>query len=78
MKNVLSKLSGARVFFFSMGKFLSLHTHFLSRMAKILSSMLYQAVRGRIILDLVTFQGYVTFASHGNFIQTNVVYLAWL
>ena len=32
---------------------------FLSRMAKISSSMLYQAVRGKIILGWVTFPGYV-------------------
>ena len=47
------------------------HTRLLSRMAKILSSMLYQAVRGKIILGWVTFPGYVTLPSHGNFTQTS-------
>ena len=42
-------------------------------MAKILSSMVYQAVRGKIILGWVTFPGYVTLPSHGNFTQTDVV-----
>ena len=43
-------------------------------MAKILSSMLYQAVGGKIILGWVTFLGYVTLTSQGNFTQTDVVY----
>ena len=53
---------------------------FLSQMVKILFSMLYQAVRGKIILDWVTFPGYVTLPSHGNVTQTDVVYPArvWL
>ena len=51
------------------------HVRFLSRMAKILSSMLYQAVRGNIIL---AFPGYVTLPSIGNFTQTDVVYPAWV
>ena len=42
-------------------------------MAKIISSMLYQAVRGKIMLGWVTFPGYVTLPSHGNFTQTDVV-----
>ena len=29
--------------------------------------MLYQAVRGKIILGWITFPGYVTLPSHGNF-----------
>ena len=40
--------------------------------------MLYQAVRGKIILGWVTFPGYVTLPSHGNFTQTDVVYPAWV
>ena len=47
-------------------------------MAKILSSMLYQAVRGKIILGWVTFPGYVTLPSLGNFTQTDVIYPAWV
>mgnify|MGYP000371361967 FL=1 len=47
-------------------------------MAKILSSMLYQAVGGKIILGWVTFLGYVTLPSQGNFTQTDVVYPAWV
>ena len=49
-------------------------------MVEMLSSMLYQAVRGKIILDWVTFPGYVTLPSHGNVTQTDVVYPArvWL
>ena len=47
-------------------------------MAKILSSMFYQAVRGKLILGWVTFQGYVTLPSLGNFTQTDVVYPAWV
>ena len=38
--------------------------------------MRYQAVRGKIILGWVTFPGYVTLSSDGNFTQTNVVYPA--
>ena len=40
--------------------------------------MLDQAVRGKLILGWVTFPGYVTLPSHGNFNQTNVVYTAWV
>ena len=40
--------------------------------------MLYQAVRGKIILGWVTFQGYVTLPTLGNFTQTDVVYPAWV
>ena len=40
--------------------------------------MLYQAVGGKIILGWVTFLGYVTLPSQGNFIQTDVVYPAWV
>ena len=49
-------------------------------MAKILSSMLYQAVGRELILGWVTFLGYVTLPSQGNFTQTDVVYPAavWL
>ena len=47
-------------------------------MENILSSMLYQAVSGEIIIGLVTFPGYVTLPSHGNFTQTDVVYPAWV
>ena len=47
-------------------------------MAKILSSMLYQAVRREIILGWVTFSGIVPLPSHGNFTQTDVVYPAWV
>ena len=58
--------------------FLSEHSHFLLRMAQILSSMIYQAVRGKIILGWVSFPGYVTLPSLGNFTQTGVVYPAWV
>ena len=42
--------------------------------------MLYQAVRGKIILGWVIFPGYVALPSHGNFTQTDIVYpaLVWL
>ena len=52
--------------------------HFLLRMANMLPSMLYQAVRGKIILGWVIFPGYVTLPSHGNFTQTDVVHPAWI
>ena len=48
------------------------------QMAKILSSRLYQAVGRKIILGWVTFLGYVTLPSQGNFPQTDVVYPAWV
>ena len=72
MENVPSKPIAARVNFWYE------HTRLLSRMAKILSSMLYQAVGGKIILGWVTFLGYVTLPSQGNFTQTDVVYPAWV
>ena len=40
--------------------------------------MLYQAVRGKIILGWVTFQSNVTLPSLGDFTQTDVVYPACL
>ena len=40
--------------------------------------MLDQAVRGKLILGWVTFPGYVTLPSYGNFNQTNVVDTAWV
>ena len=40
--------------------------------------MPYHAVRGKIYLGLVTFLGYVTSSSHGNFTQTDLVYPAWV
>ena len=42
--------------------------------------MLYQAVRGKSILGWVTFPGYITLPSLGNFTKTDVVYraLVWL
>ena len=58
--------------------FLSEHTGLLLQMAKILSSMLYQAVRGKIILGWVILPGYVTLPILGNFTQTDVVYPAWV
>ena len=50
------------------------------RMAKILISMLYHTVGGKIILGLVTFPGNVTTPSFGNYTSINVVYpdLVWL
>ena len=47
-------------------------------MAKLLSSMLYQAVGGKIILGWVTFLGFVTLPIQGNFTQTDVVYIKLL
>ena len=67
MENVPSKPSAAWVIFFGSGKFL-VWTY----------SMLYQAVGGKIILGWVTFLGYVTIPSQGNFTQTDVVYPAWV
>ena len=54
------------------------HTHILSQMAKILSSLLYQAVEGKIILGCVTFLDYVTLPSQGKSTKTDVVNPAWL
>ena len=80
MENVPSKPSAAQAFFFSLGKFLVLTyaVFFLLRIAKIFSSMLYQAVGVEIILGWVIFPGYVTLPSTGNFTQTDVVYPAWI
>ena len=78
MENVLSKPSAAWVIFLAWVNFWYEHTRLLSRMAKILSSMLYQAVGGKIILGWVTFLGYVTLPSQSNFTQTDVVYPAWV
>ena len=79
MENVTSKPSAAQVVSFGSCNFFSQKIRiFLLRMAKILSSMLYQDVRGKIILDWVTFLSYVTLPSHGNFFQTDVVYPAWV
>ena len=78
MENVPSKPSAAQVIFLAWVNFWYEHTHLLSRMAEILSSMLYQAVGGKIILGWVTFLGYVSLPSQGNFTQTNVVYPAWV
>ena len=40
--------------------------------------MLYQAVRGKIILGWVIFPDYVTSPSHGNLTQIDLVYPAWV
>ena len=40
--------------------------------------MLYQAVWGRHFMGWVTFTGYVTLSSHGNFTQTDAVYPSWV
>ena len=61
MENVPSKPSAARVFKKKYQvNFWSEHRRFLSQMVKTLFSMLYQFVRGQLILDWVTFPGYVT------------------
>ena len=67
-------------YFLAQVNFESEHMVFLSQMAEILSSMLYQAMRGNIILGWLTFPDYVTLPSHGYFYQTDVVYpaLVWL
>ena len=78
LENVPSKPSAAWVIIFGSGKFLVSTYPFLSRMAKMLTNMLYQAVRGQLILGWVIFPGYVTLPSHGNFTQTDVVYPAWV
>ena len=80
MENVPSKPSAARVIFLARVNFSYEHTRLLSRMAKIFFSMLYQAVGGKLILGWVTFLGYLTLSSQGNFTQTDVVYPAcvWL
>ena len=59
MENVPSKPSAARVFILYSGKFLVWTYMFLLQMAKILSSVLYQAMRGKIILGWVNFPVYV-------------------
>ena len=40
--------------------------------------MLYQAVRGKIILAWVTFSGYVPLPSHGKFTQPKFGTPAWV
>ena len=50
----------------------------LAQMGKILSRILFQVVKGKIILGWVIFLGYVTLPSHGNFTQTDEVYPAWV
>ena len=57
MENVPSKPSAARVIFLARVNFWYEQTRLLSRMAKTLSSMLYQAVGGKIILGKVTQAG---------------------
>ena len=78
MKNVPSKPSAAWVIFLDRVIFWYEHKRLLSRMATILSRMLYQAVGGKIILGWVTFLSYVTLPSQGNFTQTDVVYPSWV
>ena len=78
MEKVPSKASATWVIFLAWVNFWYERTRLLSGMAKILSSMLYQAVGGKINLVWVTFLGYVTLPSQGNFTQTDVVYPAWL
>ena len=77
MYKVPSKPSAALVIFFARVNFWYEHMRLLSRMAKILSSMLYQAVGGKLILGWVTFLVYVTLPIQGNFTQTEV-YPAWV
>ena len=72
MENVPSKPSAVWVNFWYE------HTRLFSRMAKILSNMLNQAVGGEIILGWVTFLGYVTLPTPVNFTQIDVVYPAWV
>ena len=67
IKNVPTKPGAARVIFLALVNFWYEHTRLLSRMTKILSSVLYQAVGGKIILGWVSFLGYVTLPSQGNF-----------
>ena len=49
MENVPSKPSAAWIIFFGSGKFWYEHTCLFSQMAKILSSMLYQAARVKFL-----------------------------
>ena len=74
MENVPSKPSAARVIFFGSGKFLLAWVNYCF----FFFSMLYQAVRGEIILGWVTLPGYVTLPSLGKFTQTDVFYPAWV
>ena len=60
MENVPSKPNAARVNFFDSGNFFVWTYAFFVANGEILFSMLYQAVRGQLILDWVTFPGYVT------------------
>ena len=69
-KRCLGKIVVALVIFWSK------QIHFLSQTAKILLIMLYLFVRDKIILGCVTFPGYLTLASLGNFTQTDVGYSA--
>ena len=73
MENVPTKPSAARVIVLARVNFCYEHTR---QMAKITTSMPYQAVGGKIILGWVTFLSYVTLPSQGNYIQTDVVYPA--
>ena len=73
MENVPSKPSATGEIFVWLGYFFSLNIRiFLLQMDKTLSSMLYQAARVKNILGSVTFPGYVTLPSQGNFTQTGV------
>ena len=68
MENVPSKPSAAWVIFcLALVNFWYELSRLLLRMAKILSSMLYQAVGGKIILGWVTVLGYVTLPSQAQF-----------
>ena len=71
MENVPSKPSAARVIFLVRVNFWYEHMRLLLQMANILSSMLYRAVGGKIILGWITFLGYVTLPSQGALISLN-------
>ena len=77
-KMYLASLALLGQFFLARVNFWYEHMHLLSRMAKILSSMLYQAVGGKIILGWVTFLCFVTLPIQGKFTQTDIVYPAWV
>ena len=78
MENVPSKPSAGRVTFFGSGKFLVwTYASFVANGENIIQYAL-PSCGGKIILGWVTFLGYVTLPSQGNFTQTDVVYPAWV
>ena len=71
MENVPSKPSAAQEFFLARVNFWYEHGENIIQYA-------LPSCGGKLILGWVTFLGYVPLPSQGNFIQTDVVYPAWV